>query len=198
VVAGLPAAFGIATLAFVGTNIDNVVVATAMVATAPPHKAHRIAAGQVIGFCTIVIVAVATAIALFDVPTRAIGLLGLVPLIIGLRALIALRHRAGHERAARRAVGSGLISAALVTIAAGGDNLAVYIPLFRADRGDSRIVTAIVFVAAEALVTWFILWAGRHPKSRSLTTRIGAIAAPLLYCIIGVVVLISADTFSFL
>ncbi len=170
-VAGLPAAFGIATLAFVGTNIDNVVVTIAMVATAPTHKAHRIATGQVIGFTTIVVVAAATAIALFDVPTRAIGLLGLVPLLIGVRGLIELRHHAGHERAVRRAVGSGLISAALVTIGAGGDNLAVYIPLFRADRGDGRLVTALVFVVGEVLATWFILWAGRHPKSRALTTQ---------------------------
>ena len=73
-VAGLPAEFGIAALAFVGTNVDNVLVTTAMVATAPHERARRIAAGQVAGFVVLVLVAVAAAIALFDVPTWAIGL----------------------------------------------------------------------------------------------------------------------------
>ena len=36
---------------------------------------------------------------------------------------------------------------------------------------------------------------GRHPRSRALTTRIGAYAAPVLFCVIGVVVLVEANTF---
>ena len=119
------------------TNIDNALVGVAMVASAPPEKAKRIAYGQ-------------ARIrghrhrgrshrhALFDVPTRAIGLLGLVPLVLGIRGLMALRHAEGRERVARRAFGSGFFAAALVTLGAGGDNLAVYIPLFRVAGGVGR------------------------------------------------------------
>jgi cadmium resistance protein CadD (predicted permease) len=198
VVAGLPAELGVAALAFVSTNIDNVLVATTMVAAAPPARARRIAAGQVIGFAILVGVAAAAAIALFDVPTRALGLLGLVPLALGLRGLVALRHPDAHQRAARRAFGKGVVAAALVTMGAGGDNFAVYIPLFRSAHASGRITTALVFIVGEVLVTLFILSAGRHPRTRVLTTRVGAIAAPVLYCAVGVLVLIEANTFSLL
>jgi cadmium resistance protein CadD (predicted permease) len=197
-VAGLPAEFGIAALAFVGTNIDNVLVTTAMVATAPPARARRIAAGQVVGFAVLILVAVATAIALFDVPTRAIGLLGLVPVVLGLHGLVALRHPDAHQRATRRAFGKGVIAAALVTIGAGGDNLAVYIPLFRSANGAGRAATALVFVVGEVLLTLLVLSAGRHPRTQAAVSRIGTIATPLLYCAIGVFILIDANTFSFL
>jgi cadmium resistance protein CadD (predicted permease) len=194
--AGLPAELALAAGAFVGTNVDNGLVATTMVATAPPERARRIAGGQVFGFVVLVVVAAAAAIALFEVPTRAIGLLGLVPLALGIRGLFALRHAEGRQRVARRAVGSGVIAAALITIGAGGDNLAVYIPLFRASTTSGRIVTALVFMAGEALLTMCILGAGRHPRARAVSTRIGIIAAPLLYCAVGVLVLIQANTFS--
>ena len=62
-----------------------------------------------------------------------------------------------------------------MTIGAGGDNLAVYIPLFRTADAGGRAVTAFVFVVLEILLTLFILSAGRHPRSRALTTRIGAL-----------------------
>jgi cadmium resistance protein CadD (predicted permease) len=197
-VAGLPAEFGIAALAFVGTNVDNALVITAMVATAPPERARRIAAGQVVGFIVLVLVAVATAIALFDVPTRAIGLLGLVPLALGLHGLVALRHPETHQRAARRAFGKGVMAATLVTIGAGGDNLAVYIPLFRSANASGRLATALVFVVGLVLLTLLVLYAGRHPRTRAAVSRVGTIATPLLYCAIGLLILVDANTFSFL
>ena len=77
---------------------------------------------------------------LFEFSAAVVGLLGLVPLAIGVKGLLGLRSAAGgpgdsgaprRSKAAERAVGRSLTAAALVTIGAGGDNLAVYIPLFR-------------------------------------------------------------------
>ena len=136
--AGLAADLGIAAAAFVGTNIDNSLVTMAMVAGAPLERSHRIAVGQVIGFAILVAAAAAAAAVLFEFSPAVVGLLGLVPLAIGVRGLVGLRRRAGRRaasppRRAERAVGRSLAAAALVTIGAGGDNLAAYIPLFRVD-----------------------------------------------------------------
>ena len=79
----------------------------------------------------LVLFAIGMAVLLFEIPTSVIGLLGLVPLTLGGRGLLALRHPEGHSRVTRRAVGGGFFAAAVVTIGAGGDNLAAYIPLFR-------------------------------------------------------------------
>jgi cadmium resistance protein CadD (predicted permease) len=194
----LPAVFGLAAGAFASTNLDNAAVTVAMVVTAPPDRARRIAAGQVFGFAALVLGAISMALLLFEIPTRVIGLLGLVPLALGLRGLVELRHAEGQARLARRAFGSGFFAAVLVTVGAGGDNLAVYIPLFRVVRLRGTLATLLIFAAGEALLTLFILGAGRHPRVRKAVTALGVVATPLLYCTIGILVLIEAGTLSVL
>ena len=202
--AGLWADVGVATAAFVGTNVDNTLVVMAMVAGAPTERSHRMAAGQVVGFLVLVGAAVAGAAVLFEFSARVVGLLGLVPLTIGLRGLIALRPSARGKRVARRpaaadrAVGRSLTAAALVTIGMGGDNLAVYIPLFRVSGATRLGVIAVVFALGEVVVTAVVLAGGRHPRARAVMDRFGAVGVPVLLCGVGVLVLATAGTFSLL
>jgi len=208
--AGLWADLGVASAAFVGTNIDNGLVTMAMVAGAPLERAQRIAAGQLLGFALLVAVAVGAAAVLFEFSAAVVGLLGLVPLVIGVRGLIGLRSRrvepeagAGgggphRSRPANRAVGRSLTAAALVTIGAGGDNLAAYIPLFRVGGFTNFAAIAVVFVIGEAVLTALILTGGRHPKARGVMTGLGTVAVPILLCAVGVLVMVQAGTFSLL
>jgi cadmium resistance protein CadD (predicted permease) len=194
--AGLPAILGLAAGAFVGTNIDNAVVTVAMISAAPPRRANRIALGQALGFTVLVVASVGMALLLFEISTRVIGLLGLVPLVLGLRGLWGLRHAAGRSRLADRAFGSGMIAATVVTIGAGGDNLAVYIPLFRVGHVGGTLWTLLLFAGAELLLTLFVRRAGQHPRVRAAMSRLGAFATPVLYCVIGVLVLVESGTLS--
>ena len=202
--AGLWADVGVATAAFVGTNVDNTLVVMAMVAGAPAERSHRIAAGQVVGFVVLVAAALAGAAVLFEFSARVVGLLGLVPLAIGLHGLVMLRSGAGSKRTgprprpASRAVGRSLTAAALVTIATGGDNLAVYIPLFRVSGATRLGVIAVVFALGEVVVTAVVLAGGRHPGARAVMDRFGAVGVPVLLCGVGVLVLATAGTFSLL
>jgi len=202
--AGLPADLGIAAAAFVGTNIDNCLVTMAMVAGAPLERSHRIAVGQVIGFAILVAAAAAAAAVLFEFSPAVVGLLGLVPLAIGVRGLVGLRRgmrgaQGGKSpKTAERAVGRSLTAAALVTIGAGGDNLAAYIPLFRVGGTTNLAAIMAVFVAGEVALTAIVLAGGRHPKTRTTMTRLGTVAVPVLLCCIGVLVMVEAGTFSLL
>jgi cadmium resistance protein CadD (predicted permease) len=203
--ADLPADLGIAAAAFIGTNIDNCVVTTAMVAGAPVERARRIAAGQVIGFALLVAAAAAAAAVLFEFSAAVVGLLGLVPLAIGVKGLIGLRRApdgswadAGRFKAADRAVGRSFTAAAFVTIGAGGDNLAAYIPLFRVGGSTNVAAIVAVFALGEVAVTAVVLRGGRHPKARALMDRLGAVAVPVVLCSIGVLVMLQAGTFSLL
>ena len=95
-------------------------------------------------------------------------------------------------------MGRSFTAAALVTVAAGGDNLAVYIPLFRVGGATNLGAILAVFVLGEVLVTWIILAGGRHPKARGVMLRLGQVAVPVLLCCIGVLVMVQAGTFSLL
>jgi len=215
--AGLGADLGVAAAAFVGTNVDNCVVIMAMVAGAPLERARRIAVGQLVGSVVLVAVAAAAAAVLFEFSTAVVGLLGLVPLAIGLRGLMLLaragqgdaaeadpaatparRRRRWRAKPEQRAVGRSLTAAMLVTIAAGGDNLAVYIPLFRVGGATRVTVIVAVFLVGETVVTWLILTGGRHPKARGAMLRLGHLAVPVLLCFVGILVLVEAGTFSLL
>jgi len=197
----------VAAAAFVGTNVDNTVVTAAMVAGAPLARAHRIAVGQVVGFFLVVVVASAAAALLFEFSAAEVGLLGFVPLAIGVRGLVGLRHRrggraasppTGRRPATDRAVGRSLTAAALVTLGASGDNLAAYIPLFHEGGVTNLLTIAVVFLLGEVAVTAIVLSAGRHPRARGVMTRLGAVAVPVLLCVVGVLVLLSAGTLSWL
>ncbi len=203
---GFGADLGIAVVAFVGTNVDNCIVTTTMVAGAPVAHAHRIAAGQVLGFIVLVAGAAAAAVLLFEVPTAALGLLGLVPLALGAHGLLELwRSKRAHASAVprtelvrARAVGRSLVAAALVTVAAGGDNVAVYIPLFRGGGATGVGVLLGVFALGEVGVTALVLSAGRHARARALMTRLGATAVPAVLCCLGVLVLLEAGSLAWL
>ena len=97
--AGLGADLGVAAAAFVGTNVDNSVVTMAMVAGAPLPRAHRIAAGQVVGFA--VLVAGRPRLrppSSTSSPPAVVGLLGLVPLAIGVHGLLSAGPARGRGR----------------------------------------------------------------------------------------------------
>jgi cadmium resistance protein CadD (predicted permease) len=85
-----------------------------------------------------------------------------------------------------------------VTIGAGGDNLAVYIPLFRVGGVSNLAAVLTVFVVGEVALTALVLAGGRHPGARQVMTRLGRLGVPLLLCLIGVLVMVQAGTFSLL
>jgi cadmium resistance protein CadD (predicted permease) len=91
---------------------------------------------------------------------------------------------------------ASVTAATVITLGAGGDNLAVYIPLFRVARFGGTAVSLLVFAVGEALFTLLVLRAGRHRRVRAAVTAFGVVAAPILYCAIGVLVLVESGTFS--
>ena len=157
-----------------------------MVAAAPASGPAASPPARSSASCVLVVVAVATAIALFEIPTRVIGLLGLVPLALGLRGLVALRHPEAAPApgpAGRRAAASrrppwspsapGATTWPSTSPVPGGRR-------HRAHRHGARSSWP-----GEALLTLFML-RGRTPPARGAAAdAVGVVAAPLLYCAIG-------------
>jgi cadmium resistance protein CadD (predicted permease) len=61
--------------------------------------------------------------------------------------------------------------------------------------GITNIVSIVaVFALGEAILTLGVLRIGQHQRIRDVATRVGVFAAPVLYCVIGLVVLFRAGT----
>jgi cadmium resistance protein CadD (predicted permease) len=189
---------GAAVVAFVTTDVDNFLLATAQFAVAPAERLRRIAAGQFAGFMTLVAAALAASVALVDIPTRYIGLLGLVPLTLGFRRFVQWR------RGQRDITGptggwplaGGAATAFVITLGSGGDNVAVYIPLFRLAEGWDKGLMVLILALGDVLLLGLALVVGRHRVALKTVERIGASVTPFLYMAIGVAVLVRSGTFS--
>lgn len=158
----LPSTIGIAIVAFASTNIDDMFVLVAFFAD-PRYRRRSVVVGQVLGMAALVCVSAAAALLALTVPAGWVALLGFVPLLLGLRQLWVLRRRGAaqdgdleerrlrdQEHRAEHRFHSQVLTVAAVTVANGGDNLAVWIPLFAVTLG--AIATyAVVFAGMTAL-----------------------------------------------
>ena len=124
---------------FASTNIDDIFLLSAFFADR--HLAARsVVLGQFLGIGALTGASAAAAMASLVIPEGWTALLGFVPLALGVQKLWHLRAGdrdvgAGdgardREQALERRMHSQVFAVAGVTVANGGDNLAVYIPVF--------------------------------------------------------------------
>lgn len=120
-ISGLGGAALVAAGAYASTNIDNLTLTAALVAATRPDRVRRVIRGQVAGQLVVVVVSIAAAAVLFAVPARWIGLLGFVPIALGLRGLVTMRSAIAADRAARPSAGADPDAGADPGTGAGGD-----------------------------------------------------------------------------
>jgi cadmium resistance protein CadD (predicted permease) len=175
---------------FAGTNVDDLVVLTVLFlsarATGRPRR-WEIWAGQYAGVGALVLVSGAAAAGLSVVPDRWVGLLGLVPLALGIRGLL----RRGQSRTP---VATGLFAIVGVTIANGADNISVYTPLFRTIGVTRGLISIAVF--AVGVAAWCLAgsWLGSHKKVIAVVRRHGHWIVPVVFVLLGTVILATVFT----
>jgi cadmium resistance protein CadD (predicted permease) len=193
----LPALLGLAVVLFVSTNVDDLVVLVGFFAH-PRFRARDVIAGQYVGLTVLFGLSAAGALLSLVIPNTYLGLLGIFPILIGIRKLIALRHeRVETSRGTPGSYGS-VAGIALVTIANGGDNIGVYVPAFAVHSASQIAIIAVVFVAMTA--TWCLLahWMVNHPTLGAPLRRYGHIFAPIVLIGLGFLIIHHAGTISWL
>lgn len=150
----------IAILVFISTNVDDIFLLAAFFSD-KKLSARTVVLGQLLGIGTLVAVSTLVAWLSMALPEGWISLLGLVPLYLGLKQIKSLWTDAddsaeddeiqGQEQEIARSLHSQLLAVAGVTIANGGDNLGVYIPLFA-----NSLAAIPLFIVVFAFMT--LLW----------------------------------------
>ena len=186
---------------FAVTNIDDIVVLSLFFAQgAGQHgSATRIVAGQYLGFIAILAIAMAAGLGATFLPEGVIPYLGLIPLALGLKAAwrVWRDHQRGDVAAETRGNRGGprVVEVAGVTLANGGDNLGVYVPVFAAVGASGMIVYATVFlilVGAWCAAGWFF---ATRPVIAKALSRWGHILLPLVLITVGLLILIRGGAF---
>ncbi|MGX4653235.1 cadmium resistance transporter [Micromonospora sp. SCSIO 07396] len=182
-VSGAAAVFG-------ATNLDDIVVLTVLFVTARGTGRPRpwqIVTGQYLGIAALVAAALVVAAGLLVVPDPWTGLLGLLPIGLGVRALLA--HT---DDDTPPAVVGGLLGVAGVTVANGADNIAVYVPVFRSLDPTTGLVYLLVFALLVAVWCGAAALLGGHPRVVRLVGRAGHRLVPVIFVGIGLVILVSS------
>jgi cadmium resistance protein CadD (predicted permease) len=177
---------------FAATNADGFLLLTFFFG----HRAAgrwRVVVGQFAGFSAIVLLSIFGRLATSFLSPARIGLLGFVPIGLGLYQLWTARAKV------RRPAGAthlSILRVATIVFASGADNIAVYIPLFAANAGRQWVVTLATFAILCGLACIFAALLGGHRVLQSTLHRFGPrLSGTVLICL-GLYVLWSSGTFA--
>ncbi len=131
---------------FVATSVDELVVLTTIFAYAERRKAvAQVYAGQLISQVVLLTISVLAASGIETISPEAIGLLGILPIVLGIRILLGGDEEDEAQETANRlgSRASFTLTVALIAIGGGGEELAVFIP-FLGSLSMPNLVVALV------------------------------------------------------
>ncbi|MFC0432072.1 cadmium resistance transporter [Kutzneria buriramensis] len=183
---------------FTATNVDDIVILALFFGQAAGRRgaATRVVLGQFLGFTAILAASVVGALGAGLLPASAIPYLGVVPLLLGLRAAwTARRDRGAADVEVVPAGGPTVLAVAAVTFANGGDNIGVYVPVFATAGVGSLIVFGVVFLMLTALWCAIGRYVATRPVIARTLSRWGHVVLPAVLVGIGVLILVEGGAF---
>lgn len=168
---------------FAATNVDGLFL-TAALLSAAPGGAARVVAGTYLGIGVLYAASVAGSLVALAVPAAYIALLGLVPLALGVRLLLK---KNGADEPAPAA--QGVMAVAGINIAAGGDNIGVYTPLFATTTAPTIAIYGAVFAVLTGALCWAAHRLVTHPALGAPVRRWGPRLVPWVLIALGVWIL---------
>ena len=178
-----------AALSFAATNLDDIVILMLLYSAARDARGRAgVTAGQFLGVGVLTAASLLGAAGLRLLPPEYLRWLGFVPLLLGLYSW--LQRKAEDSPEFRPGAGRGkVLSVALLTVANGGDNLGVWLPLFAGYSPARRFAAVAVFAAMTGL--WCFL--GRHlstlPGVAGFLQRHGRALVPWVLMLLGLYIL---------
>jgi cadmium resistance protein CadD (predicted permease) len=178
---------------FAVTNVDDIVVLALFFAQSR-GAVRAIAVGQYLGFAGILAAAVAAALGATFLPDAVIPYLGLLPLALGVKAAVQA-WRGASDEPSPTADGPKTLEVAAVTLAGGGDNIGVYVPVFAtAGLGGTAVYLVVFLVLVAVWVAAGRFLATRQAVAKALS-RWGHVLLPAVLIGIGTLILVEGGAF---
>ena len=183
----------LAAATFMSTNVDNLALLVGWLLSGRVAPAH-VAAGYALSIAVVIFVSAVIGLSSRFLPVLWIGWLGLVPILLGIRALIA-RFRGDDEEDAPEVAGHGAMFGVAATLVANSvDTVIVFAPLLldTDDALDPVLIggLALMAVAWYALAKLLSTSAGRIDTVR----RAAGWVAPLIMIAVGLYIISDTAT----
>lgn len=194
-------------MAFATTNIDDIFILLALfsqvrteviriegIAVREKAKIKKlyIVIGQYFGFSLIISLSMIGSLSSFFIPVSWIGLLGFVPIYMGVKGLLSIRSNKSNEVIDN--VSGSLFKVASITLANGADNISIYIPMLASQTLEANIVTLIIFFSMIAIWCFISYILIRTPILAKALEKNGHIIVPIVLIGLGIFILFRSDT----
>lgn len=178
---------------FISTDLDDILVLIVFFAD-PRFRTRQIIAGQFIGIAILYAVSIVGSRVSLIMPPAFVGLLGLVPIAMGVKGAWNLCRSSDPSEQVLPAGRTNIAAVAAMTVANGGDNVSVYIPLFALRCGLDIALMGLVFAVMTALWLNLAYWLTRHRAIAAPVRRYTRLLMPLVFITLGIFILYQAGT----
>ncbi|MFE5318318.1 cadmium resistance transporter [Paenibacillus sp. NPDC056579] len=203
-------------VAFASTNVDDIFILMALFSQVRAAKvsggsgeaavlintglqSRHIVTGQYLGFISLVVLSIIGALSSFFIPVPWIGILGLVPIYMGVKGLLNLRKEEEDDDDGNKISGTGsALKVAAITFANGGDNIAIYIPIFASQSIVNNAITLVVFIIMLAIWCFLGYKLVKAPVVAKVLERYGHVAVPIVLMGLGLFILYHSGSFDLL
>ena len=199
---------GIGVTAFVATNIDDLLILIAFFANSHRFPLPQIVLGQYSGMGALLAISIVGSLIALIVPDNLIGLIGIFPIVIGIRELLELLKNGDNNeeeeewaakqlpqsRRRRRRMTAYLpfLTVAAVTFS-GGEEIGIYTSVFATYHEVSEIIIIVLVVMVLTGVWCTVAYhLVNRPQIASSIKRIGTVALPFVLIGLGIYILAEA------
>ena len=190
---------------FAATNVDDLFILMLFFSqTDAAFRRRHIVAGQYLGFAALVAISLLGFFGSFILPTAWIGLLGLLPIAMGVKKLLCHSenpYRAELDEARNESSKLSILSSlfsrqtltvAAVTFANGGDNLGIYTPLFSSSNFFHLGIFLFIFFTLIGVWCYAGFLLCRHPITAEIFSRYGRLLVPFVLVGLGAYILMES------
>jgi cadmium resistance protein CadD (predicted permease) len=161
-------------------------------------RKSQIVIGQYLGIGILVVIGTLGSLIALVVPHYIIGLLGIVPISIGIIKLIQLGKNNNNSESEEtipvsRWTHLPMLTVAAVTFSNGGDNIGIYTPLFAKYSSAGEVIfISIIFMIMTGFWCMIAYYLVRHPLIASRIRKTGHIIFPCVLIGLGIYILVSS------
>ncbi|MEJ6401084.1 cadmium resistance transporter [Nicoliella lavandulae] len=186
--------------AYISTGIDYILILMTVLAfNQTTTERIKVYWGDLIGTIVLVATSLALSFSAKLIPADWIlGLLGIIPIIIGIIILTKLGDEDEHEQVVKRLSKRHLVlNVAIITITTcGADNIGIYVPIFaQINQWHSLLIILVTFLIMLTVFFGLALLFINIPIVAKLLDRYGDIFTAIVYIGIGLFIMIEANTF---
>ena len=214
-------------VSFASTNIDDIFILMLFFSQINNDmRIRHIVIGQYLGIGALTTISIIGALGVSIISHEYVGLLGLVPIYLGIKAYVDHKKESKDNKNAyqqenqngenskfkestatqgkriitfiKSFINPSVVKVFSVTVANGGDNIGIYIPLFASMNLFDILITVIVFVLLILLLCFIGLKLSKNPFIQKNIEKYKHIFVPIIFIGLGIFILIESRTITFI